>query len=124
MPYMPAALSTKTAIKHPSNTHQLTLLPLWICCAAAVPCRNWVLATNTLQAAQHSAARSLASPVVAIVGKGHIPGMVYVMEKVVDVYTDALASHMMEDAEAGAAAAAGATSQAGLAAAGINGKDR
>jgi pheromone shutdown protein TraB len=91
----------------------LNLLLFWICCPAALPCRNWVLATNTLQAAQHSAARSLASPVVAIVGKGHIPGMVYVIEKVVDVYTDALASHMMEQAEAGAAAEAGFAAAAG-----------
>jgi hypothetical protein len=67
-----------------------------------------VLATSTLQAAQHSSHRGLASPVVAIVGKGHIPGMVYVIEKVVDVYTQALGSHMMEQADAGAAAAAAA----------------
>jgi pheromone shutdown protein TraB len=67
-----------------------------------------VLATNTLQAAQHGAHRNLASPVVAIVGKGHIPGMVYVMEQMVEVFTAALASHMMEGADAGAAAAAGA----------------
>lgn len=85
--------------------------PVWCstCCAlsyvlpafaAAAPCRNWVLATNTLQAAQISAHNALGSPVVAIVGKGHIPGMVYVIESVVNVFAQAHGSGMQLEATA------------------------
>ncbi|WIA10654.1 hypothetical protein OEZ85_010834 [Tetradesmus obliquus] len=62
--------------------------------------RNWVLATNTLQAAQISAHNALGSPVVAIVGKGHIPGMVYVIESVVNVFAQAHGSGMQLEATA------------------------
>jgi pheromone shutdown protein TraB len=79
------------------------VLPL---CSSATPYRNWVLATNTLQAAQSSADNAPGSPVVAIVGKGHIPGMVYVMESIADVFARALGSSSGEIEEAEAAATA------------------
>lgn len=60
--------------------------------------RNWVLATNSLQAAQISAHNAPGSHVVAIVGKGHIPGMVYVIESVVDVFARAYNSGMQLEA--------------------------
>lgn len=48
------------------------------CCTVWV-CRNWVLATNTWCAAQRTS-----GPVVSVVGKGHLPGIVYAVEQLVD----------------------------------------
>lgn len=61
--------------------------------------RNWVLATNTWHVAQRAAeaaaggggssssqgAGHVAGVVVAVVGKGHIPGMVYVVQWLVNM---------------------------------------
>jgi hypothetical protein len=52
---------------------------LLLCCVrAALSHRNWVLATNSYRMAQHAD-----GPVVAVVGKGHIPGMVFVVQQLV-----------------------------------------
>lgn len=47
-------------------------------CAVLWPCRNWVLATNTWCTAQRTN-----GPVVAVVGKGHLPGIVYAVQQLV-----------------------------------------
>lgn len=46
--------------------------------------RNWVLATNTWHVAQQTAHQE--GPVLAIVGKGHMGGMVYVCERLVEMF--------------------------------------
>lgn len=42
-------------------------------------CRNWVLATNTWRAGQHTS-----GPVLAVVGKGHLPGIEYAVLHLVE----------------------------------------
>jgi hypothetical protein len=74
--------------------------------------RNWVLGTNTLQAAQASAQHAPGRPVVAVVGKGHIPGMVYVIEQVVEAYAHAHGA-TVEAADSVEAAAAEASAADG-----------
>lgn len=48
--------------------------------------RNWVLATNTWHVAQQAAQQE--GPVVAVVGKGHLGGMVYVFEQLVQLFAN------------------------------------